>query len=136
MNSYAVSLFMGITGSIMTIAFGGWDQLLTIFIITIGIDYITGLVASIREGSGLDSKVGFWGITRKFMMFLVIILAHQIDLMVGNELSVIKNGAVYFYMANELISITENYGRMGLPLPSKLRKVIAVLKNKDDSNKE
>lgn len=138
MNLLVVNGISAITGGILAIAFGGWDQLLTVFLITIIIDYLTGILASIKEGAGLDSQVGFWGLTRKALMLLVIVLAHQMDILINSGATdVIKTGAIYFYMSNELISITENYGRLGLPLPPKIRQIIAVLQNKDnkDNNK-
>ncbi|MNP72251.1 Holin family protein [compost metagenome] len=69
-------------------------------------------------------------------MFLVILLAHQLDLLLGHEIDVVKSGVIYFYMANEIISITENYGRLGLPLPEQITKVITALKNKDKHDQD
>ncbi|KHF37333.1 Holin family protein [Paenibacillus sp. P1XP2] len=135
MNSLAVNSISALAGSIIAMAFGGWDPLLCFFLFTIVVDYVTGLLASIKEGSGLKSDVGFWGLTRKALMLVVIVLAHQMDVLLMGGADVLKTGAIYFYLANELISITENYGRLGLPMPDKLRRMIAVLKNKD-SDKE
>lgn len=63
-------------------------------------------------------------------MLTVVLLAHRIDLIMGTDF--IKGGAIYFYLVNELISITENYAKIGLPLPAKLRQAIAVLKKQED----
>lgn len=63
-------------------------------------------------------------------MLTVVLLAHRIDLLMGTD--IIKGGAIYFYLVNELISITENYAKIGLPLPGKLRQAIAVLKKQED----
>lgn len=134
MNSLAVNSISALAGSMITVAFGKWDQLLWIFLFMIVLDYVTGVLASIKDGTGLKSEIGFWGLTRKALMLVVIVLAHQLDLLLSGGTDVIKTGAIYFYMSNELISITENYGRLGLPMPSKLRKVIAVLQNKDDKD--
>ncbi|MWV43836.1 holin [Paenibacillus sp. HJL G12] len=131
MNSLAVNSISALAGSFLTLALGGWDQLLWIFLFTIVIDYVTGVLASIKEGTGLKSDIGFWGLTRKALMLVVIVLAHQMDLLLSGGTDVIKTGAIFFYMSNELISITENYGRLGLPMPGKLRRVIAVLQDKD-----
>ncbi|MED5019715.1 phage holin family protein [Paenibacillus chibensis] len=134
MNSLAVSGTSALAGGIITLAFGRWDQLLWTFLFTIVLDYITGVLASIKDGTGLRSEIGFWGLTRKVLMLVVIVLAHQMDVLLSSGTDVIKTGAIYFYMSNELISITENYGRLGLPMPAKLRRIIAVLQNKDQED--
>ncbi|SIQ93955.1 phage holin family protein [Paenibacillus macquariensis] len=115
-------------GSAGTYLLGGWSELISFFLLAILIDYVTGLAASIKEGNGLSSKVGFWGIAKKGLMILVVILAHRLDVLMGTD--VIMIGSIYFYLANELISVTENYGRLGLPLPNKIKEIIAVLKQK------
>lgn len=129
MNQIALNTITGIVGSVVTFAFGGWSQLLTFFLVAITVDYITGVAASLREGQGLNSNTGFWGIARKVFMLFIIMLGHQMDLLL--ETDMIMSGAIYFYLANELISITENYGRLGLPLPQKIRDMIQILKQKD-----
>jgi len=129
LNQIALNTMTGIVGSVVTFAFGGWSQLLTFFLLAITVDYITGVAASLREGQGLNSNTGFWGIARKVFMLFIIMLGHQMDLLL--ETDIIMSGAIYFYLANELISITENYGRLGLPLPQKIRDMIQILKQKD-----
>jgi len=119
----------GIIGSIITFAFGSWVESLTVLIVAMGMDYVSGVAASIKEGKGLSSTFGAWGLARKGLMLLVILLAHRVDILLDTS-NVTMGAAIYFYIANELISVTENYGRMGLPLPEKIRKLIAVLKEK------
>lgn len=119
----------GILGSIITFAFGSWIESLTLLVVTMGIDYVTGVAASIKEGRGLNSAFGAWGLARKGLMLLVILLAHRIDILMDLN-NVTMGAAIYFYIANELISITENYGRIGLPMPDRLREMIEVLKRK------
>ena len=115
-------------GSAGTYFFGGWSELISFFLIAIAIDYVTGMLASIKEGHGLSSSVGSWGLAKKGLMLLVVILAHRLDILMGTD--VIMIGAIYFYLANELISVTENYGRLGLPLPNKIKDIIAIFKQK------
>ncbi|OAB32904.1 phage holin family protein [Paenibacillus glacialis] len=134
MNILVLQSASGFAGVVLAFTFGGWSDLLNIFLVIIIIDYITGVLAAIKDKTGLNSKIGFWGITRKALMFLVILLAHQIDIILGQDLGVVKSGAIYFYMANELISITENYGRLGLPLPNKVTRIIKILKNKENQD--
>jgi toxin secretion/phage lysis holin len=136
MNINMLQTMGGIIGTIFAFSFGGWNQTLHIFLVVIIIDYITGVLAAVKTRSGLNSKIGFWGITRKALMFLVILLAHQMDLLLGNETGAVKNGVIYFYMVNELISITENYGRLGFPLPNQITRVIAALRNKDMNDED
>ncbi|RJX38159.1 holin [Paenibacillus pinisoli] len=119
----------GIIGSIITFAFGSWVESLTVLIVAMGMDYVSGVAASIKEGKGLSSTFGALGLARKGLMLLVILLAHRVDILLDTS-NVTMGAAIYFYIANELISVTENYGRMGLPLPEKIRKLIAVLKEK------
>ncbi|MBD2867517.1 phage holin family protein [Paenibacillus arenilitoris] len=119
----------GLVGSVITFAFGSWMESLTLLLVAMGIDYITGVAASIKEKKGLSSMFGAWGLARKGLSLLVVLLAHRIDILLETS-NVTMGAAIYFYIANELISITENYGRIGLPMPDRLRKMIEVLKDK------
>ncbi|WP_308634833.1 phage holin family protein [Paenibacillus silvisoli] len=115
-------------GSLLTFSFGMWPESLTLLLVAMGTDYITGITAAVKE-KRLNSSIGAWGIAKKGIMLLVILLAHRMDILL--ELSnVAMGGAIYFYLANELISITENLGRIGVPMPDKLRQIIEVLKTK------
>lgn len=122
-----------VVGTTFTYAFGAWPQSLTVLLIAMGVDYLTGVAASMKEKKGLNSHIGSWGLTRKGLTLLIILLAHQIDLLLHLD-GVTMSGAIFFYLANELISITENYGRIGLPLPDNLKQIIAVLKDKGKSS--
>lgn len=102
---------------------------LTLLVVAMGIDYVSGITASIKDGRGLNSLFGAWGLARKGLMLLVILLAHRIDILLDTAHATM-GAAIYFYIANELISIIENYGRIGLPLPERLRKIIEVLRSK------
>lgn len=134
MNPALFSLAWGTTGAILTFSFGGWNQLMVLFMVAMAVDYVTGVAAAIKTGAGLSSKTGFWGLMRKGLMLLVISLAHHIDLLMGTN--VLKGATTYFYLSNELISITENCGRMGLPLPPKLKQFFALLKDKESEKKD
>lgn len=123
-----VTYSAGIIGAIVTFAFGGGSEALIFLLVAMGVDYVSGISASLKEGKGLSSSVGGWGLTKKGLYLLVILLAHRMDLLLGTGM--IMTGAIYFYAANELISITENYGRCGLPLPDRVKDVIAVLQNR------
>ncbi len=130
MKQNLVNGCIGVSGSIFGYLFGSWSELLGFFLLVIVIDYVTGCGASIYEGKGLSSSIGFKGLMKKFLMIIVIVIAHRMDILL--ETNVIQQGAIYFYLANELISITENYGRLGLPLPKRVKEVIATLKERNE----
>ncbi|WP_236570528.1 phage holin family protein [Paenibacillus sp. An7] len=125
---------VGFVGMLFTYAFGGWSEVLIFLCIAMAVDYITGVVAAIRTGNKLNSEIGHWGLCRKGLILLVILIANQLDLLMNTDM--IKGGAIYFYLANELISITENYSRIGFPLPKILKKVICVLKSQSDEEEK
>ncbi len=121
-------------GSVICFAFGVWPETLTVLLVLMGIDYISGLAVAIKTGSGLNSQTGFWGLAKKGLILLVIFLAHRIDLLLGTEM--VMGGAIMFYLVNELISVIENYGRLGLPLPDGLRRIVEVLRNVQDRDEK
>lgn len=122
-----------VLGSVVTFSFGIWTESLTVLTVLMGIDYISGVAAAIRSGSGLSSAVGFWGLGKKGLVFLVILLSHRIDLLLGTN--VVMGGAISFYLVNELLSVVENYGRLGLPLPDSLRRVARILRDRSDQDR-
>lgn len=123
-------VFVG-AGAIVGYLFGGWSIMLQILVTLIVIDYLSGLLASSIEG-GLSSKIGFKGIAKKVMIFFIIAVAHMTDLALGGHTG-ISEAAMIFYIANEMVSIFENAGRMGVPLPDKLMNAVAVLKGKKET---
>ncbi|WP_274649829.1 phage holin family protein [Paenibacillus humicola] len=130
LSQTAVSSLSAVVGAAVTFAFGGWSESLTVLLVAMAIDYITGVTAAISQKEGLSSIVGAMGLAKKGIMLLVILLAHRIDLLLGLQNDLAMGAAVYFYLANELISITENLGQIGVPLPDRLRGLIEQLKNK------
>lgn len=114
----------GITGYL----FGGWHTLIQILLVFVAIDYFTGLVAAGYEGK-LSSKIGFRGIAKKVMIFSIVAVAHLIDTAIG-ENHLLRDAVIYFYLANELLSILENAGRTGLPVPDQVKNAVQVLKGK------
>lgn len=123
---------VGVVGSIIASLFGGWDTGLITLILFMGIDYISGLVvagvfhkSNKTESGTLESKVGWKGLCRKCMTLLFVLIAYRLDLAIG--VSYIRDAVIIGFMANELISIVENAGLMGLPLPDAINKAIDVL---------
>ena len=125
----ALTSFGAVAGSVITFAFGIWPQSLTILLVAMAIDYITGVTAAIKEKQGLSSVIGGWGLAKKGVTLFVILLAHQIDLLLGSG-NMTMGGAIFFYLANELLSVVENCGRIGLPVPERISQVIEVLRSR------
>ncbi|MEY8312890.1 phage holin family protein [Oscillospiraceae bacterium 42-9] len=125
----------GIVGSAIAALFGGWDAALITLIIFMGVDYVTGLlVAGVFHNSektkngALESRAGWKGLCRKGVTLLVVLVACRLDLLTGANF--IRDAAVIAFIANEAISILENAGLMGVPIPVVITRAIDVLKNK------
>ncbi|WP_342421919.1 phage holin family protein [Paenibacillus sp. FSL E2-0178] len=128
---YAAS---GIIGTIVSYAFGGWSGLLEILLWAFVIDYFSGCAASVKTGKGLKSSVGFWGLIKKGMMLLMVFLGHRIDLALG--MTIVMNGTIFFWLANEGVSIIENYGRLDLKIPPVFTKVFTIFQERATANQE
>lgn len=135
MKAY-VTTIMGVVGGFFASLFGGWDAALTTLVIFMGIDYITGLVvAGVFHNSGktesgaLESKAGWKGLCRKGMTLLMVLIGCRLDIIMNTNF--VKDAVVIAYIVNEVISIIENAGLMGLPIPSAIEKAIEVLTNKE-----
>ena len=107
---------------------GGWDAAMKVLTVCMALDYITGVLSAIREKK-LSSSVGFWGLLRKGVIFLVVMLAAQLDVALGQE-AVCRTAAILFYIANEAVSMTENAAKLGVPVPGKILDVLEQLKSK------
>ncbi|PRT04780.1 phage holin family protein [Bacillus wiedmannii] len=104
---------------------GGWDTTLKVLVIMAAIDYLTGVIAAGFNGE-LKSKVGFKGIAKKVVLFLLVAAAAQADAIVGTN-SALREATIFFFIGNELLSLLENAGRMGIRLPSALTNAVEVL---------
>lgn len=136
----AICAAIGMAGSFIASAFGGWSASLTTLLIFMLIDYITGLVvagvfhkSTKTANGGLESKAGMKGLIRKCSMLLFVLIGHRLDIAVGT--TYIRDAVCIAFMVNELISIVENSGLMGLPIPSVITNAIEVLKHKSDQKK-
>lgn len=114
---------------------GGYDGLLYALIAFVVIDYVTGVMCAISD-KNLSSKVGFKGICRKVLIFLLVGIANILDVQVIGTGSVLKTAVIFFYISNEGISLLENAGHLGLLIPKKVKAVLEQLhshnKNKED----
>ena len=128
---------IGVVGSTIAAAFGGWDAAMITLISMMVIDYLTGvLVAGVfhnspkTENGTLESKAGWKGLCRKGVTLLIVLVAARLDIILGT--GVIRDAVIIGYIANEIISIIENAGLMGVPIPAAIEKAIEVLQSKGE----
>lgn len=120
-------------GAAVSYLFGGWSELLGILLTFVVLDYATGVLASGVEGK-LSSCVGVKGIAKKVCIFAIVAIANLVDKSLGSS-HVFRDATVFFYLANELLSIIENSGRIGIPIPPSIVKAVDVLQGKGDAKK-
>lgn len=128
---------LGAVGGWISWLLGGWDSAVVTLLIFMAIDYISGLAvagvfhASRKTDSGaLESRAGWKGLCKKAMTLLFVLIAHRLDMVIGT--TYIRDAVVIAFVANELISIVENAGLMGVPLPAAIEKSIDLLQKKVD----
>jgi toxin secretion/phage lysis holin len=117
-----------ILGGFAGLIFGESIGLIIVLFWSSVIDYGSGIVAAFMEKT-LSSKIGFKGIAKKVMIFVMVALAHQVDIALGTK-NIFRDATVVFYIANELLSIFENAKRMGVDVPERLLQAVEVLKGK------
>lgn len=137
MKENVIYTMIGVVGSFISSLFGGWDSAMTTLMMFMAFDYITGLiVAGIfhksekTESGTLESRAGWKGLCRKGVTLLIVLVGCRLDIVLGS--SFIKNAVVIAFVANETISIIENAGLMGVPIPSVITRAIDVLKAKSE----
>ena len=109
---------------------GGFDGFLYALIAFAVIDYITGVMCAISD-KRLSSKVGFKGICRKVLIFILVGIGNIIDVYVLGDAGVLRTAVIFFYLSNEGVSLLENSAHLGLPVPDKLKDVLQQLHNKE-----
>lgn len=110
---------------------GRVDGLILTLIIFVTLDYLTGVLCACLSHT-LNSEVGYKGLFKKVMIFVLVGVANLIDLhLINGDTSVIRTAVIFYYLSNEGISILENAGIMGLPIPAKLKDILEQLKNDD-----
>ena len=114
---------------------GGCDGLLYALIAFVVIDYITGVMCAIAEKK-LSSEVGFKGICRKIVIFILVGIANILDVQVIGSGSVLRTAVIFFYLSNEGVSLLENAAHLGLPVPAKLKVVLAQLHERAEDKEE
>lgn len=132
---------IGVVGGAIAALLGGWDEALITLIIFMAIDYLSGvIVAGVfhtskkSEGGALESRAGFKGLCRKVIVLLFVLIATRLDLVMGT--TYVRDAVIIGFITNELISIVENAGLMGIPLPAVITKAIDVLTAKADETQK
>ena len=114
---------------------GGVDGLMTALLIFMVLDYITGLMCAIADKK-LSSAVGFRGICKKVLILMLVGVAHIVDLHVVGTGSALRSAVICFYLSNEGLSLLENAAHIGLPIPDKMKDVLAQLHGRTDEKKD
>jgi toxin secretion/phage lysis holin len=142
-NSLKISVLsiLGVVGSAAANLLGGWDSALQTLILFMAVDYVTGLIvagvfkkSAKSETGAIESKAGWKGLFKKGVTLLIVLVATQLDKVTGTE--IIRDAVIIAYIVNEGISIIENAGLMGVPIPDIIRKTLEMLKNKEDSEND
>lgn len=128
---------LGAIGAGIAAAFGGWSAALTTLVIFMAIDYVSGLIlagvfhrSSKTESGALESKAGWKGLCRKGLTLLIVVVASRLDVMLGTTF--VKDAVCIAYICNEALSILENAGLMGVPIPKAIKNAIEILKKKGE----
>lgn len=123
-------------GTILLYYIGGMDKLIYTLIALVSVDYITGVVSAVMHKE-LDSRVGYKGIFHKIIIFCLVGVANLLDRNILNSGEVLRTAVILYYIANEGVSIIENAGEIGIPIPEKLLDVLQQLKGDgEDGNTE
>ncbi len=130
MNNAVKSIIAAVC-AVFGFVFGDLNGLMIALVALIILDYISGVIAAVVEKK-LSSEVGAKGIAKKIFMLLIVAVANIVDINVIGEGHVLKSVTVVFYIANECISLIENAGRLGVPVPKKLLDVLEQLKSKEE----
>jgi len=138
-NNFKIGILsaLGMIGSVGANLLGGWDMALQTLVLFMAVDYITGLIVAgvynksdKSETGALESKAGWKGLLKKGVTLFIVLVATQLDKMTGTE--IIRDAAIIAYVVNEAISIIENAGLMGVPIPDIIKRTLEMLKNKED----
>ena len=128
---YTIQLAFAAVGGWLGYFLGGCDGLLYALIAFVAIDYITGVMCAISDKT-LSSEVGFKGICRKVLIFLLVGIGNIIDVQVLGSPGVLRTAVIFFYLSNEGVSLLENAAHLGLPVPDAIKTVLEQLHDRSD----
>ena len=128
------------TAQVIFAAIGGWrgyflggcDGLLIALVVFVAVDYLTGVICAVSDKK-LSSEVGFKGICRKVLIFLLVGIANIVDVQVIGTGSVLRTAVIFFYLSNEGVSLLENAAHLGLPVPEKMKDILAQLHDRAEN---
>ena len=118
-------------GALIGYTFGGWTSMLTLLTILIVADWLSGWAAAWMAGE-LKSRIGYYGIARKVGILVMVMIAHLIDIVLGDA-HYFRDAVIFFYLANELLSVVENLGRMGVPLPNVIMNAVKIFETRSNN---
>ena len=130
-----IQLVFAVIGGWFGYFLGGCDGLLYALLAFVVIDYLTGIMCAINDHS-LSSEVGFRGICRKVLIFLLVGIANILDVSVIGSGSVLRTAVIFFYISNEGLSLVENAAHLGLPVPEKIKAVLEQLHDRTDDKED
>ncbi len=140
LKTFICTIF-GVVGGFVARLFGGWTEDMVTLVAFMAVDFVTGLVlagvfhrSNKSENGNLNSKAGWKGLCKKGVTLLFVLIAHRLDVSLGT--SYIRTATIIGFIANEVISIVENAGLMGVPLPAAITKAIEILRHKENENDE
>lgn len=140
MKSNILCVIVGAIGGAVAHFFGEYDMIFEALIVLMVCDYLSGLIvagvfkrSNKTKNGGLNSKAGFKGLCRKIMTLVFVVVAHYIDVVLG--IDYVRNAVIIGFCANECLSIVENAGIMGLPLPAAVINGVELLKAKSEEDK-
>lgn len=130
MEYKSIASIAAVIGAVASYLFGGWDTAIQTLFVFVMIDYVTGIVVAAKDGK-LSSYAGLKGIGRKAMIFMFVTMGHMADLHLSDgHAHLFRDGVITFFIANESLSITENAGKMGVPIPEPIRRAVEIFKEK------
>lgn len=129
-----IKLVLSLLGGAVSSLVGGMDGLMIVLLACMIIDYLTGVMHAILERQ-LSSAVGFKGICKKVLIFVMVGAAHLLDVYILGGTGALRSAVICFYLSNEGISMLENASRIGLPIPDALREVLAQLHAKEEEER-
>lgn len=126
-----ISVVFGLIGGVFTYWLGGWDVMLKTIVFLAVVDYVTGIIKGVYTKS-LSSEIGFKGLLKKIVMFIIIAVAFAMQNLMNNTIP-LREVVIMFYIANEALSLLEN-AAIFIPIPQKLKDVLLQLRDKDYTN--
>ena len=130
-----ISLIVGVLGTFSNFLLGGWDLALKLLCYMMVMDFLLGILAAAKQGK-IDSKVMFWGGVNKLLVLAFVALGQRLDGALALEEPYIRTAVIWFYCGREGLSLVENYGKLGGPVPEFLSKLLSQIGEKSQIGKE